>query len=195
MKSIVTTLLVFFCVSFILAQDTTKIASKQAKKTDNYTIQRLIVFNAQKEILMQRNKFGWFTPSIRSNENQSLKEGLDSLAKAIGISVEPVKFAGIFTYKYDGLSDHNGLVSYRTHYTTSYKSGELIQPKDPKDSTRQFKWLPIKEALDIIGMSALKAETMQIINHPEAIWGGSFLLKYKDEKLESIKMVEDFYSL
>jgi hypothetical protein len=195
MKNSLIVLLVLLYIPLISAQDTTKIVPKQVKKTDNYTIQRLIIHNSKGEILMQRNKFGWFTPSIRSNENQSLREGLDSLATAIGIIVAPVRFAGIFTYKYDGLSDHNGLVSYRTHYTTTYKSGELIQPKDAKDTTRQFKWLPIKEALDIIGMAALKAETTQIITHPDVIWGGSFLLKYKDEKLESIKMVEDFYAL
>lgn len=189
----------FICLSqySLFAQDTSKapIIKPTLKKIDNYTVQRLIIFNNKKEILMQRNRFGWFTPSIRSNENQSLKEGLDSLTKAIGITIEPIKLAGIFTYKYDGLSDHIGLVSYRTHYTTKYISGELIQYKDPKDSTRLYKWMPIKEALDAISMKALQEETTQIIQHPKKIWGGSFLLSFKNEVLDSIKMVETFYSL
>jgi hypothetical protein len=187
----------FFLHNLVNAQDSSKmpIAKTFIKKTDNYTIQRLIVFNSKKEILMQRNRFGWFTPSIRSNENQSLKEGLDSLAKAIGIIIEPVKLAGIFTYKYDGLSDHVGVVSYRTHYSTKYISGELIQYIDSKDSTRLYKWMPVKEALAVISMQALKEETTQIIQNPKKIWGGSFLLSYKNDVLQSIKKLEEFYSL
>jgi hypothetical protein len=197
MKNIITLLLTLFATKIIFAQDSNKILTAKSvnKKIDNYTIQRIIVFNAKKEILMQRNRFGCFTPSIRSNENQSLKEGLDSLAKAIGIVIEPIKLAGIFTYKYDGLPDHIGLVSYRTHYKTKYISGELIQYKDPKDSTRLYKWMPIKEALEAIGMQALKEETTQIILYPKKIWGGSFLLSYKNDVLQSIKKLEEFYSL
>jgi hypothetical protein len=197
MKHIVIALFFLNFFQFSIAQDSSKTTSVKSfvKKTDNYTIQRLIVFNVKKEILMQRNKFGWFTPSIRSNENQSLKEGLDSLAKAIGIVIEPIKLVGIFTYKYDGLSDHIGLVSYRTHYKTKYISGELKQYKDPKDSTRLYKWMPIKEALEAIGMQALKEETTQIILYPKKIWGGSFLLSYKNDVLQSIKKLEEFYSL
>jgi hypothetical protein len=144
---------------------------------------------------MQKNKFGWFTPSIRSNENQSLKEGLEGLATAIGIKIGLIKLAGIFSYKYNGLTDHIGLVSYRTHYTTNYKSGELIQPQDPNDTTREYKWMPVKEAVEIITMSALKEETRQIIKYPKIVWGGSFLLNFENETFKSADLVEKFYSL
>jgi hypothetical protein len=197
MKNIIALIVALFTAQLAFSQESNNAAIKKiaTKKIDNYTIQRLIVFKNNKEILMQRNRFGWFTPSIRSNENQSLKEGLDSLAKAIGIAIEPIKLAGVFNYKYDGLSDHIGLVSYRTHYRTKYVSGELIQYNDPKDSTRLYKWMPIKEALDAIGMQALKEETTQIIQHPKKIWGGSFLLSYKNDVLQSIQMLEKFYAL
>ena len=197
MKSIFVIASILLGRQFVSAQDSLKTTPKQvvAKKVDNYTIQRLIVSNDKGEMLMQKNKFGWFTPSIRSNENQSLKEGLDSLATAIGIKIGQIKLSGIFSYKYNGLSDHIGVVSYRTHYSTKYKSGELIQPKDPKDTTREFRWIKINDAIEMINMSALKEETRQIIKYPKEIWGGSYLLNFENETFKSADLVEKFYSL
>jgi hypothetical protein len=191
MKGILVIAFILFGGQFIFAQDTTKIIPKPAtvKLADNYTIQRLIVYNDKKEILMEKNWSGWQTPALRSNQNQSLKEGIDSMAKTIGISIDPIKLSGIFTYKYEGLPDHKE-VSYRTHYSAKYKSGELIQTKD-----KEYKWIPIKEAIDKIGMEALKSETNQIVTNPKTIWGGSFLLTYKDGKLQTLNLVEPFYPL
>ena len=197
MKYILTSFLFFAYGQFMYAQDTLKIVPKHTenKKVDNYTIQRLIVLNDKGEILMQKNRFGWFTPSIRSNQNQSLKEGLDSLAKEIGIKIGSIKLVGVFSYKYNGLSDHIGIVSWRTHYLTKYKSGELIQPKDPKDTTREFKWMKVNEAIEVINMTALKEETRQIIKYPKVVWAGSFLLNFENETFKSADLVEKFYSL
>ena len=191
MKFILTALLFFACGQSLSAQDTSKIVPKKQviKRADNYTIQRLIVFNDKKEILMEKYWGGWQTPALRSNQNQSLREGLDSMATAMGISTEPVKLAGIITYKYEGLPDHKE-VSYRTHYTAKYKSGNPIKTKD-----KEYHWLPIKEALEKISMEALKIETTQIVNNPKVVWGGSFLLTYKDDKLQTLKLVEEFYPL
>ncbi len=193
MKRLFTLIVVVLASHFISAQDTTKTIKKQeiVKKADNYTIQRLLVFNNNKEILLEKGQNGWMTPALRSNENQSLKEGLDSLAKAIGISIKLVKLSGVYTYKFIGLPDHKE-VSYRTHYTANYLNGELIQPTQPG---REYKWFPIKSAVDMISNEALKAETNQILKFPKTLWGGSFLYTYKDDKFESIKMVEDFYPL
>ena len=191
MKLILTALLFFACGQSLSAQDTSKIVPKKQviKRADNYTIQRMIVFNDKKEILMEKYWGGWQTPALRSNQNQSLREGLDSMATAMGISTEPLKLAGIITYKYEGLPDHKE-VSYRTHYTAKYKSGNPIKTKD-----KEYHWLPIKEALEKISMEALKIETTQIVNNPKVVWGGSFLLTYKDDKLQTLKLIEEFYPL
>ncbi len=193
MKIIFIIIVAFNCTQFVLAQDTTSTITKQetVKKADNYTIQRLLIFNNKKEILLEKGINCWMTPALRSNENQSLKEGLDSLAKAIGISIKIGRLAGVYTYKFKGLPD-NKEVSYRTHYTAKYVSGELIQPQQPD---RAYKWFPIKTATDNISTEALRAETNQIIKFTKTVWGGSFLYSYKDDIFESIKMTEDFYSL
>ena len=193
MKNILALAFILIGTQFVSAQDTTKTTKKQEiiKKADNYTIQRLLVFNDKKEILLEKGRNGWMTPSIRSNENQSLKEGLDSLAKVIGITVKFGRLAGVYTYKFNGLPDHKE-VSYRTHYTAKYLGGQLIQPKQPN---REYKWFSVKTATDSISNEALRAETKQIIKFPKSVWGGSFLYSYKDGKLEGMKMTEDFYLL
>ena len=180
-------------IKFVSAQEAAKTLKTQeiVKKPDNYTIQRLLIFNDKKEILLEKGINGWMTPALRSNENQSLKEGLYGLAKSIGISIKIERLAGVFTYQFNGLPDHKE-VSYRTHYTAKYLHGQLIQPKDPN---REYRWFPVETAVDNISNEALKAETNQIIKFPKTVWGGSFLYSYKDGEPEGIKMTEDFYSL
>ncbi len=161
------------------------------KKTDNYTIQWLLIFNEKNEVLMLKDKFGWKTPVLRSNENQSVNEGLEGLATAIGISIDKIRLAGLFTYKYSGLPDHK-VVSFRSHYSAKLKSGKVIQPKD---GNSEYIWIPTKEAANKIEMESLKMEIAQIISYPKTIWGGSFLLIFKDEKFQSIEILEKFYPL
>jgi hypothetical protein len=160
-------------------------------KVDNYTIQWLLVFNPKKEILLMKDKYGWKTPVLRSNENLSLKEGIDSLVRPIGISIHRLKLAGLTTYKYSGLKD-NQVVSFRSYYSAKLKDGEIIQPKDKE---KEYKWLPIEEALQIIEMQPLKTELNQILKNPKSIWGGSFIMIFEDEKFKTYKQTEPFYEL
>lgn len=192
MKTCLTAFIIYCCSTLMFAQDSSKTIPQPAavKKADNYTIQRLLIFKGD-QILLEKGPNGWMTPALRSNENQSLKEGLDSLAKAIGLSIRLIKLSGLYTYKFIGLPDHKE-VSYRTHYTAKYISGELVTSKQPD---KMYKWVAIKNAVDSISNEALKAETSQILNYPKVLWGGSFLYTYKSGKLESIKMTENFYPL
>lgn len=193
MKIIVTFLFFLFSEQIIFAQETAKASPTQQeviKKADNYTIQRLIIYKGN-QILLEKGQNGWMTPALRSNENQSLKEGLDSLAKAIGLTVKIVKLSGVYTYKFKNLPDHKE-VSYRTHYTAKYLSGEVIQPKQ---ADREYKWFAIKDVVDNIPNEALKKETAQILMYPNTLWGGSFLHTFKDGEFENVVMTEDFYPL
>ena len=193
MKSIFTVLLLLMCGQIVSAQDTVKVIPKQEpiKKTDNYTVQYLIILNEKGEVLLQRNKAGWHTLGIRSNENQSVKEALDSLARSIGLIIHTVKLAGLYTYKFEGLPDHKE-VSFRTHFTARLKSGKLIQPNDVD---REYRWTSTKEAMEKITFESLKLETSQILKSPKTIWGGSFLIIWKDDKFMGSRVLEEPYSL
>ena len=193
MKNIFAVLLLLMCGQIVSAQDTVKVIPKQEpiKKTDNYTVQYLIILNEKGEVLLQRNKLGWHTLALRSNENQSVKEALDSLASSIGLIIHTVKLAGLYTYKFEGLADHME-VSFRTHFTARLKSGKLIQPNDVD---REYRWTSTKEAMEKITFESLKLETSQILKSPKTIWGGSFLIIWKDDKFIGSRVLEEPYSL
>lgn len=193
MKSILIASLLLLSAQIVSAQDTTKIAppTEVIKKIDNYTIQRLIIVNGNEEILMLKNKFGWHTPALRSNDNQSIKESLDSLASTMGFTIHSLKLAGLYTYKFEGLPDHKQ-VSFRSHYTAKFKTGNLIQPNE---GDNEYHWMPVEEALEKITFASLKLETTQILKNPKCIWGGSFLIIWKDDKFIESKVLEEPYSL
>ena len=86
MKQFLTLLFSIATTHFVSPQVTSSSVTGQIaiKKADNYTIQRLIIFNDQNDILLEKGIAGWMTPALRSNENQSLKEGFES--ERFGIS-------------------------------------------------------------------------------------------------------------
>lgn len=189
---IVLILVLAFAIQFTFAQDSRKVIQRQeAKKTDNYTVQYLIVFNERKEILLQKNNAGWHTLAMRSTESQSIKEAMDSLAKSAGLTIHSLKLAGLYTYKFEGLPDHRQ-VSFRTHYTAELNSGNLIKSAG---SDREYHWVPVKEAMDKLTFESLKLETSQILKYPEKIWGGTFLIIWKDDKFVGSRVLEEPYPL
>lgn len=175
------------------AQEKTKTPGevKEAKEVDNYTIQYLIIWNSRGEILLQKNKAGWHTLAMRSNKSQSIKEAMDSLANSIGLKIELLRLAGLYVYKFDGLPDHKE-ASFRTHFTARLASGELVQPDDPE---REYRWVPVKEAIEKITFESLKLETTQILKEPDKIWGGTFLILWKDGKFLGSRVLEKPYQL
>ncbi len=193
MKSILITLLIFISWQFVSAQNTTKVVPKQdaVTKIDNYTVQYLIIFNEKDEILMLKNKAGWHTPAMRSNESQSIKEAMNSLANSLGLTVQSLKLAALYTYKFEGLPDHKQ-VSFRTHFTARLKTGNLTQPRE---ADKEYHWVPFKEAMEKITFDSLKLETKQILKYPQKIWGGSFLIVWKDNVFMGSKVLEEPYPL
>ena len=138
-----------------------------------------------------KDKYGWKTPVLRSNENLSLKEGIDSLVKPIGISIHKLNLAGLTTYQYKGLKD-NQVVSYRSYYTAKLKSGEILQSQGKE---KEYRWFTQNEALKLVEMQPLKTELEQILKNPKKIWGGSFILVFENEKLKTFEQKETFYEL
>jgi len=197
MKTILTTLLICISWQFVPAQKTvmpTAPKADAAVKVDNYTVYRLIVFNKKGELLMLKNKAGWHTPALRSNESLSIREAMNNLAGSLGLTIGSPKLAAIYTYKFEGLPDHRQ-VSFRTHFTAKLKSGKLIQPSSRGETEAEYYWMPVKEALEKITFDSVKLETKQILKFPQKIWGGSFLIIWKDDVFVGSKVLEVPYSL
>ncbi|SKA48381.1 hypothetical protein SAMN04488128_1124 [Chitinophaga eiseniae] len=181
----------FFVVLYLLpvmlfAQST----PDKAVKADNYTILRLLMINQQEEILLVKYKTGWLTPSLRYNENQSIKGALDSLAREFGYEITVPQLRAMVTFQFD----FKPVVSIRTHYAAHVSGGKLKSPKD----VAEVKWVSRKEAETLMSLpgteavDAIRLTTMQILNHPETIWGGSFLVP---ETGTACRMPEPFYAV
>lgn len=198
MKSILGVLVVLTCWQFVSAQkNVAPTAPKQdaAAKVDNYTVYRLIVFNEKDEILMLKNKAGWHTPALRSNESLSIKEAMNGLANSLGLTIDPPKLAAVYTYKFEGLPGHRQ-VSFRTHFTARLKGGKLLQPSSSSGETDgEYFWMSVKDAMGKITFDSLKLETKQILENPKKIWGGSFLIIWKDDVYIGSKILEEPYPL
>jgi hypothetical protein len=164
---------------------------KPANEVDSYTVQYLIIFNDKGEVLLQKNKAGWHTFAIRSNKSQSVKEAMDSLANSVGLTINSLRLAGLYVYKFEGLPDHKE-ASFRTHFTARLGGGELMQPIDPD---REYRWVPLEEAVEKITFESLKLETSQILNEPKKVWGGTFLILWKDGQFLGSKVLEKPYPL
>jgi hypothetical protein len=180
MKNLLITLLLLLSATFVSAQ-------KPKVQPVNQTIIRLTIVNDTGAILMRETENGWMTLSTYYDKRQNIHEAIDSLANAFGIQISQPNLAGLFTYKYD----FKPTSDIRLFYVAKYQKGELKPAKGEK-----LYWLPKEEALEKLGGTAesLKDMTKQILNYPEIIWGGSFILSRVDGKLMS-KVEESFYPL
>lgn len=180
----------FIFLSFIILFGLKSFA--QETGNDSYTIQRLIIFNKEGEVLLEKNDFGWMTPALRHNSKTTIKDGLMSLASEFGISVNSPKIAGIFMF----MSDYKPISQFRQHYSCNKIDGELIVPKNKKDA----QWFSIRKAIEMMSLPNTKAPlvirdmTKHVLYYPEIIWGGTFLLSKNDGKI-TYKTTEAFYPL
>ncbi|WP_157510991.1 NUDIX hydrolase [Frateuria sp. Soil773] len=169
-------------------------AADQPRSYDNYTIQRLILLNDKNEILLEKHPAGWMTPSLRSNREVSTLAALDDLAEKMGVSITQPRLAAIYLYIFDGLPDHKG-ASFRQHYVAHLKSGTVRQTEKDQAGPAERRWVSLAQARELIDMDPLKRETFQVLDHPEKLWGATYVLKFKDDKMQEIEVAEDFYPL
>ncbi|HID8536170.1 TPA: NUDIX hydrolase [Stenotrophomonas maltophilia] len=160
---------------------------------DDYTILRLLVTDDQGRLLLEHNRSGWMTPAVRANRKQSVQEALRQLATELGLQVSPFTLAAFYSYRFneDPPDPTHDAVSFRQHYRASLRSGQ------PPATTaeKQYRWVSRDEAASLIGMQALRMETVQVLDHPETLWGGAFELSFKGDKATGTKLIEPFYPL
>ncbi len=163
------------------------------RKLDNFTLQRLIIVNDAGEILMEqgevlpgKKEHSLFPLSLYSNKRQSINEAMDSLALSRGIKISNLELRGYATYKFA----YHGQVSFRSYYVAKYAGGAIKSPK----GISVMKWVPVKKALPNIPVDAIRLITKQVLEFPETVWGGSFLISENGEQHET-QVLEEFYPL
>ncbi|MEO6901781.1 MAG: hypothetical protein ABI315_01345 [Bacteroidia bacterium] len=161
----------------------------QEPQKDTYTIQRLIIYNQNGEILLEKQENGWMTPALRHNSKVTTTEGLINLASNFGLTITSPKLAGIFMF----ISDESAS-SFRQHYISKLVNGELKIPTGKMDA----KWFLPQEAIKMMSLPdakliyAVRDMTDQILKYPEIIWGGTFSL-WKENDKTVYKTIENFY--
>jgi len=170
-----------------------KAAYSQDTGNDSYTIQRLIIFNKKGDILLQKHKNGWMTPALRHNIKTTTHEALSDLASDFGLKTSTPQLQGIFMY----LHSDNKKPSFRQHYSSHLIDGALKVPEGMIDA----QWFPpniaILKMLDPKAkiVAAIGEMTKHILNYPNTIWGGSYLLIKNDTKKTESKVIENFYPI
>ena len=177
-------------ISFVLLLGVRSIA--QEVTNDSYTIQRLIIYNEEGKILLEKHKNGWMTPALRHNTKVTTNEGLNNLATEFGLKISPPKLAGVFMF----IAEYKPQSSFRQHYVTSVVEGDLILPEGKLDA----QWFLPHKAIEMMSLPDTKLifcvrdMTEHILKYPDVIWGGSFSL-WKEDDLTQYKTIENFYPI
>lgn len=160
-------------------------------RKENFTVLRVIIMNTDNEILMVGGKDWWGMPWVNFTKRQFINEAIDSMATELGIELTDVELKGQFCFKYD----YKPTVTFRNYYVAQYKSGNVKVPKNTLEEVfEKVEWVDIQSALARNGNTGIRAITKQILENPDTIWGGSFMVSHTDDD-HPTKMVEDFYPL
>jgi len=168
-------------------------ATAPARALDNYTVLRLTVENERGEILLEKIADGWMTPAARSNQNRTVRESLAALAKDLGVSIATPRLAGLFSYQFreNPVDPNHAAVSFRAHYTARL-DGPVGKPAD---AAKQYRWVARDRLDEFVTIQALNKELHQILDHPDTLWGGAFVLSFEGDKMVSTEQTEAFYPL
>lgn len=160
---------------------------------DSYTIQRLIVVNDKGQILLQKHPNGWMTPALRHSKPIPINKSIHELASDFGLQISQPKLRGIFMY----FHSDDKTPSFRQHYAAQVIGGKLKTPAGMLNA----KWFDVPSAIvhmldkDAKIVSAVGEMTEHILNYPNIIWGGSYMLiKNKGKKTKS-EVIENFYPI
>lgn len=168
------------------------IIAAQDSNKDSYTIQRLIIYNQNGEILLEKHKNGWMTPALRHQSKASTNEGLSHLATEFGLKISPPKLAGIFLF----IAEYKPQSSFRQHYFSKVVEGDLSVPEGKLDA----QWFAPHKAVEMMSLPdtklipAVRDMTKHLLEFPEIVWGGSFSL-WKEDGKTMYKVTENFYPL
>jgi len=185
----------FLLVAFFSCNEQTDKVPKEEiphyLRKDNFTVLRVIIMNSDNQVLMVGGQDWWGMPWVNLTKRQFLKESIDSMAMELGIVLSDLELRGQFSFKYD----YKPNVTFRNYYVAQYKSGKIKVPKNTiEDEFEKIEWVEIPEAIERIDNTGIKEITRHVLNNPDLIWGGSFMVSHTEDD-HPTKMVENFYPL
>lgn len=180
MKKVVILFALVLMSNFLLGQS-------KDNSDPNSTVIRLVILNDNDDILIKNSTIGWLTISTTFKQRQTINEVVDSLSNRYGITITKPNLKGVFTYKYSFKSS--------TYITQLYVAKSTTNDL-PKNKNVEFHWASkdgaikkLKETIPSLGQMV-----NQVLDYPDVIWGGSFLLNRENNEVSSLQ-TEDFYPI
>ncbi|NKI31068.1 NUDIX hydrolase [Croceivirga thetidis] len=193
MRQIAFKIVVFCSLLSIIScsQQTKKEEIPHYLRKDNFTVLRVIIKNDDNQILMVGGNDSWGMPYVNLSKRQFLKEAIDSMALEHGIRLADIELRGQFAFKYD----YKPNMTFRNYYVAQFKSGKIKVPKNNlEDEFEKIEWVDIPEAIERNNNTGIQEITRQILNNPDVVWGGSFMVSHTVDD-HPTKIVEPFYPL
>ncbi|WP_299116837.1 nuclear transport factor 2 family protein [uncultured Winogradskyella sp.] len=173
-------------VTMLLTIQFTKAQSKADEDAHTSAI-NLVILNDKGDVLIKKASIGWITIGAFYEKRQTISEVIDSISTRYGVYITKPNLKGVFTYKFD----FNNAISLRQFYVAKSTTNAL-----PTNKNVEFRWVPKDEAIEKFKgtIPCLGEMIAQIIDYPQVVWGGSFLIKSGNKKRTSI-ITEDFYPI
>ena len=180
MKKYVLVVAMLLTIQFINAQP-------KIDKDVNTSAINLVILNDNGDVLLKKATIGWITIGAFYEKRHTINEVIDSISNKYGVSITKPNLKGVFTYKFD----FNNSLSVRQMYVAKSTTNDL-----PTNKNVEFRWAPKDEAIEKFKSTipSLGEMISQIIEYPQVVWGGSFLIKRKNKKMTST-ITEDFYPI
>ncbi|WP_234424298.1 nuclear transport factor 2 family protein [Aquimarina sp. Aq107] len=162
-------------------------AQSNIDKDVNTSAINLVIVNYNGDILLKKATIGWITIGAFYEKRHTINEVIDSISNKYGVSITKPNLKGVFTYKFD----FNNTVSIRQVYVAKSTTNDL-----PTNKNVEFRWAPKDEAIEKFKSTipSLGEMIAQVIDYPQVVWGGSFLIKKENNKKISM-ITEDFYPI
>ena len=153
-------------------------------QSGNPTFHKLIMLNEKGEVLLVEFDGEWEIPGGRYKADETQKSFLNSLAALHGQKPTQLKLNGVITFHHDNRERPTSMMYYSSVVKTN---GE---------SKRNIKWMPIKEALEIIPYQEMVEIVKHVSDHPNETFGGAMRIIYnQNQRTGEFKWIEPFYSL
>lgn len=170
------------------------LSAQTAADSISVVFPKVLAVKNKKEVLLyyDARRLAYEVPSIGTLDGPvSYKAYVDSAAKDIGITYKNLRLGGIFTYIYPNEYSTYIRPYFVIQYTGQLDANQII------DSS--YKWVPIKEAIELIPYPASSMIVEHILEHPRVVWGATFeeygYTNPVDTSKIKFRIIENFFQL
>ena len=162
--------------------------SINAQESNVTTFHRMLVLNKENKLLVVKikNKDLWVTPGLYQNSNQSIKQGIDSIAATYGMKIHDTQLRGMYGLK----NTSQKYYSTRNMFIVKTTSKIVKLPK----IISEVKWLSLNEAYKLISFSHINDFIKDVFMHPNNVRSGA-IERFNSNGKHTSRVLENFYNI